>query len=116
MLAEVEAGVGCPLSMTYSAIPALRLQPELAAEWEPRLTSTVYDPRLIPANGKAGALSGMAMTEKQGGSDVRAEEDDDAHRGKSGEPSELTVARHRADLFSLSYDVPNDVLRKSTKS
>ncbi len=48
LLAEVEAGVGCPLSMTYSAVPALRLQPELAAEWEPRLTSTVYDPRLVP--------------------------------------------------------------------
>ena len=72
MLAEVEAGVGCPLSMTYSVIPALRLNPELAAEWEPRFTSTVYDPRLVPASGKAGALSGMAMTEKQGGSDVRA--------------------------------------------
>jgi putative acyl-CoA dehydrogenase len=72
LLAEVEAGVGCPLSMTYSAVPALRLQPELAAEWEPRLGSTVYDPRLVPAAEKTGALCGMAMTEKQGGSDVRA--------------------------------------------
>jgi putative acyl-CoA dehydrogenase len=72
MLAEVEAGVGCPLSMTYSAVPALRLQPELAAEWEPRLTSTAYDPRSAPAAGKRSALCGMAMTEKQGGSDVRA--------------------------------------------
>ncbi|MFL6291077.1 MAG: isovaleryl-CoA dehydrogenase [Thermoanaerobaculia bacterium] len=72
LLAEVEAGVGCPLSMTYSAVPALRLQPELAAEWAPRLTSTVYDPRLVPSWEKAGALCGMAMTEKQGGSDVRA--------------------------------------------
>jgi putative acyl-CoA dehydrogenase len=72
LLAEVEAGVGCPLSMTYSAVPALRLQPELAAEWEPRLTSTAYDPRPLPAPEKAGALCGMAMTEKQGGSDVRA--------------------------------------------
>ena len=72
MLAEVEAGVGCPLSMTYSAVPALRQQPDLAAEWEPRFASTVYDPRLVPAAGKAGALCGMAMTEKQGGSDVRA--------------------------------------------
>ena len=58
--------------MTYSVVPALRQQPELAAEWEPRFTSTVYDPRLAPAAGKAGALCGMAMTEKQGGSDVRA--------------------------------------------
>ncbi|MFL6194247.1 MAG: isovaleryl-CoA dehydrogenase [Thermoanaerobaculia bacterium] len=72
LLAQVEAGVGCPLSMTYSAVPALRLRPELAAEWEPRFTSTAYDPRLIPAGEKAGALCGMAMTEKQGGSDVRA--------------------------------------------
>ncbi|HEY0512227.1 MAG TPA: isovaleryl-CoA dehydrogenase [Thermoanaerobaculia bacterium] len=71
-LAQVEAGVGCPLSMTYSVVPALRLQPEIAAEWEPRVTSTVYDPRLVPATEKAGALCGMAMTEKQGGSDVRA--------------------------------------------
>jgi putative acyl-CoA dehydrogenase len=72
LLAEVEAGVGCPLSMTYSAVPALRLQPEVAADWEPRVTSTVYDPRLVPSWEKAGALCGMAMTEKQGGSDVRA--------------------------------------------
>ena len=53
----------CPVSMTYSAIPALRVDPELAAEWEPRLTLPDYE---------RGALCGMAMTEKQGGSDVRA--------------------------------------------
>ncbi len=72
LLAQVEAGVGCPLSMTYSAVPALRLNPALAAEWEPRLTSTAYDGRLVPAGEKGGALCGMAMTERQGGSDVRA--------------------------------------------
>ena len=72
LLTEVEAGVGCPLSMTYSAVPALRQQPDLAAEWEPRFTSLSYEPRLIPAADKPGALCGMAMTEKQGGSDVRA--------------------------------------------
>ena len=72
LLAEVEAGVGCPLSMTYSVVPALRAESQLAAEWEPRFTSTAYDPRLVPAAEKAGALCGMAMTEKQGGSDVRA--------------------------------------------
>ncbi len=72
VLGQVEAGHGCPISMTYSAIPALRAQPELAAEWEPRFTSTAYDPRLVPAARKTGALCGMAMTEKQGGSDVRA--------------------------------------------
>lgn len=71
MLGQVEAGVGCPLSMTYAAVPALRHQPEVAAEWVPRLNSTEYDARSIPAEQKKGALMGMAMTEKQGGSDVR---------------------------------------------
>lgn len=71
LLTQVEAGVGCPISMTYSGVPALRLQPEIAAEWEPRLTSLEYDGRLVPTNQKRGALCGMAMTEKQGGSDVR---------------------------------------------
>ncbi|MEA2495571.1 MAG: putative acyl-CoA dehydrogenase [Thermoleophilaceae bacterium] len=60
---QVEAGVMCPISMTYAAVPALRKNAELAAEWEPRLTQPDYE---------RGALSGMAMTEKQGGSDVRA--------------------------------------------
>ncbi|GKQ37034.1 acyl-CoA dehydrogenase family protein [Streptomyces sp. A012304] len=69
---QVEAGNGCPLSMTHAAVPALRADPALAAEWEPRLTSTVYERELRPARLKAGALFGMGMTEKQGGSDVRA--------------------------------------------
>jgi putative acyl-CoA dehydrogenase len=70
---QCEAGVGCPISMTYSVIPALRKQPDLAAEWEPRFLSLSYDgERLRPAPDKAGALCGMGMTEKQGGSDVRA--------------------------------------------
>jgi putative acyl-CoA dehydrogenase len=91
-LAQVEAGFGCPVSMTYSAVPALRRQPELAAEWEPRLTSTVYDPGLRPATEKAGALCGMAMTEKQGGSDVRANTTSAVrvNGGGPGEEYELT--------------------------
>lgn len=72
MWTQVEAGNGCPLSMTHAAVPALRTDPDLAAEWEPRLTSQVYDRELRPAHLKAGALFGMGMTEKQGGSDVRA--------------------------------------------
>jgi putative acyl-CoA dehydrogenase len=72
LLSQAEAGVGCPISMTFSAIPALRRQPELAEEWEPRFLSLDYDERSMPAERKAGALCGMAMTEKQGGSDVRA--------------------------------------------
>ncbi len=73
-LSQVEAGVTCPLSMTHAAVPALRASPELAAEWEPFLTSLVYDPRLRALHEKQGALCGMAMTERQGGSDVRANE------------------------------------------
>ncbi|WP_369392674.1 acyl-CoA dehydrogenase family protein [Streptomyces sp. CG1] len=69
---QVEAGNCCPLSMTHAAVPALRTDPGLAAEWEPRLTSTLYDRELRPAAQKSGALFGMSMTEKQGGSDVRA--------------------------------------------
>ncbi|MFD9910597.1 acyl-CoA dehydrogenase family protein [Streptomyces sp. NPDC059063] len=69
---QAEAGHGCPVSMTHAAVPALRTDPALAAEWEPRLTSTVYDEGLRPAAEKAGVLFGMGMTEKQGGSDVRA--------------------------------------------
>ncbi|MFJ3821833.1 acyl-CoA dehydrogenase family protein [Streptomyces nodosus] len=69
---QVEAGTGCPLSMTHAAVPALRVDPALAAEWEPRLTSTLYDQELRPAAQKPGVLFGMGMTEKQGGSDVRA--------------------------------------------
>jgi putative acyl-CoA dehydrogenase len=71
-MSQAEAGIGCPISMTYSVIPALRTQPELAAEWEPRFLSAAYDPRDAPATGKSGALAGMGMTEKQGGTDVRA--------------------------------------------
>jgi putative acyl-CoA dehydrogenase len=67
-----DAGHGCPLSMTYAAVPALRQDPDLAAVWEPRLTSTDYDVGLRRAADKAGSLAGMGMTEKQGGSDVRA--------------------------------------------
>ena len=72
MLAQVEAGITCPLAMTYSCVPALRLTPDAAERWEPLVTSGVYDPRAIPAAGKRGALVGMALTERGGGSDVRA--------------------------------------------
>lgn len=69
---QAEGGHGCPVSMTHAAVPALRTDPELAAEWEPRLTSHVYEEGLRPAAEKGGVLFGMGMTEKQGGSDVRA--------------------------------------------
>ncbi|WP_093895406.1 acyl-CoA dehydrogenase family protein [Streptomyces sp. Ncost-T10-10d] len=69
---QAEAGHGCPLSMTHAAVPALRTDPALAADWEPLLTSKVYEQGLRPAAQKAGVLFGMGMTEKQGGTDVRS--------------------------------------------
>jgi putative acyl-CoA dehydrogenase len=69
---QAEAGFACPITMTFAAVPALQAQPDLADEWVPRLTATAYDPDLRPSGEKPGALCGMAMTEKQGGSDVRA--------------------------------------------
>ena len=69
---HTEPGHGCPVSMTYAAVPALRADDALAKEWTPLLASTTYDPGLRPVAGKRGALAGMGMTEKQGGSDVRA--------------------------------------------
>jgi putative acyl-CoA dehydrogenase len=69
---QAEAGFCCPITMTFAVVPALRAQPELAAEWEPLVTASTYDPRLVPATEKGSAIAGMAMTEKQGGSDVRA--------------------------------------------
>ena len=69
---QVEQGHGCPISMTSSVIPSLRMNPGLAGIWEPRLMSNVYDPTFGPTEEKAGALMGMGMTEKQGGSDVRS--------------------------------------------
>src|SRR3954451_1660227 len=72
MSATADAGHGCPITMTSAAIPALRSTPELAAEWEPLLMARGYDGELRPAREKGSAKCGMAMTEKQGGSDVRA--------------------------------------------
>ncbi|MEA5361230.1 acyl-CoA dehydrogenase family protein [Amycolatopsis sp., V23-08] len=69
---QVEAGHSCPISMTYAAIPALRANPELAARYEPLLAATEYDFGLREPTTKRGLIAGMSMTEKQGGSDVRA--------------------------------------------
>ena len=69
---QIEEGTSCPLTMTFAVIPSLRLQPELARQWEPLALSPVYDFRSMPASNKAGVLFGMGMTERQGGSDVRA--------------------------------------------
>jgi putative acyl-CoA dehydrogenase len=69
---QTEPGHGCPISMTYASVPAIRVDDAIAKEWTPRLAATTYDAGLRPVADKAGALAGMGMTEKQGGSDVRA--------------------------------------------
>lgn len=72
MAAQMEAGHCCPITMTNAAVPALRLVPRLAEEWLPKILSRTYDPRFAPASGKSSVTFGMGMTEKQGGTDVRA--------------------------------------------
>jgi putative acyl-CoA dehydrogenase len=92
MMCQVEAGVQCPVTMTYGAVPALKRQPDIAAEWLPRIYSRTYDQRFRPGAEKAGALIGMGMTEKQGGSDLRANATgaEPAGRRGSGEAYRLT--------------------------
>src|SRR5208337_2602767 len=72
MQSEVEAGHGCPITMTFASVPCLKAEPDLAAAWLPKIAARIYDPRNVPVNQKQGVTIGMAMTEKQGGSDVRA--------------------------------------------
>ncbi len=113
LLSGVEAGFGCPISMTYSVVPALRTQPELAAEWEPGLMSLIYDPGLRPPADKQGLLAGMAMTEKQGGSDVRANTTAAEPVNGGGPGAEYRLTGHKwfcsapmCDLFLVLAQAP----------
>jgi putative acyl-CoA dehydrogenase len=72
LFGQVENGAQCPVTMTYASVPALRREERLAASWLPKILSREYDPRSLPVSQKRGALVGMGMTEKQGGTDVRA--------------------------------------------
>jgi putative acyl-CoA dehydrogenase len=72
LMGQADYGVCCPMSMTYAVVPALRVEPSVASVWAPRVTAEAYDARFAPAAEKRAATMGMAMTEKQGGSDVRA--------------------------------------------
>jgi putative acyl-CoA dehydrogenase len=113
---QAEAGFGCPVTMTFAAVPALRAQPELAAEWEPLLMSATYDGDLKPAAEKGSALCGMAMTEKQGGSDVRANATRAVPVNGGGAGAEYAITGHKwfcsapmCDLFLVlaqSDDTP----------
>ncbi|MET0858107.1 MAG: isovaleryl-CoA dehydrogenase [Telluria sp.] len=72
LFGQVENGAQCPVTMTYASVPALRHAGAIAAQWLPKILSREYDPRSLPIGQKRGALIGMGMTEKQGGTDVRA--------------------------------------------
>ena len=92
LTSQNEAGHTCPISMTFSAVAALSAEPRLAAEWEPRILSSTYDPRFAPAGEKSGVLLGMGMTEKQGGSDVRA---NTTHAERIGNSREYLITGHK---------------------
>lgn len=108
---HAEIGVCCPAFMAFAGIPALRQQPEIAEEWEPRILSTRYDPSFQPASEKTGAMIGMAMTEKQGGSDVRANTTRAEPVGAGGPGGEYRLTGHKwfcsapmSDVFlTLAY-------------
>ena len=95
LVSQVEAGHFCPISMTYACIASLRHQPDVLAEWFPRITTTTYDERHRPAPEKHGVLFGMAMTEKQGGSDVRANTTRAEPIGAGGPGGEYAITGHK---------------------
>ncbi|MFC7863018.1 acyl-CoA dehydrogenase family protein [Streptomyces murinus] len=107
---HTEAGHGCPTSMTYAAVPALRAQPELAKVYEPLLTSRKYEPGLRVPTEKPGLIAGMGMTEKQGGSDVRT---NTTTATTTGEPGVYTLRGHKwftsapmSDVFLVLAQAP----------
>lgn len=93
--AEIENGTQCPATMTYGAVPTLARQPEDFGEWLPLLLSREYDPRFVPASDKRGALMGMGMTEKQGGSDVRSNTTQATAVGSGGPGREYRLTGHK---------------------
>ncbi|MFF5103692.1 DNA alkylation response protein [Streptomyces sp. NPDC000134] len=107
---HTEAGHGCPVSMTYAAVPVLRREPHLAQVYEPLLTGRVYDPELRAPAEKRGLLAGMGMTEKQGGSDVRA---NSTTATPTAEPGVFTLRGHKwftsapmCDVFLVLAQAP----------
>ncbi len=109
MVWNVDAGHGCPISMTYAVVPALRAAPELSAQLEPLLTNRVYDPGLRAPATKQGLIAGMSMTEKQGGSDVRA----NTTRAECAADGSYTLTGHKwftsapmSDLFLTLAQAP----------
>jgi putative acyl-CoA dehydrogenase len=114
MLVQIESGVQCPITMTYGAVPALRRQPEIAAEWLPRIFSRDYDKSFRPAAEKSGVLIGMGMTEKQGGSDLRSNMTRAQPESGGGPGSAYRLTGHKwfmsapmCDAFLVLAQAPN---------
>lgn len=101
---QIEAGHWCPISMACSAIPTLRLQPEVASFWEPMQMSREYDPSLQPSSKKTGVMLGMGMTEKQGGSDVRSNTTEAEPVNGGGSGGEYVLTGHKWFMSSPMSD------------
>lgn len=95
LFTELEPSILCPISMTYAVTPALRSNAAVFRDWAPKLTSRAYDPRLVPWRDKAGVTMGMGMTEKQGGSDVRANTTRAEPRGRDDWGERYAVTGHK---------------------
>ncbi|MGH6877384.1 MAG: acyl-CoA dehydrogenase family protein [Rhizomicrobium sp.] len=95
LMAQAEPGVCCPMTMTYASVAALRRQPEIAAQWLPRILASRYDPSSQPAAAKNGVTLGMAMTEKQGGTDVRANTTRAVPEARSGPGEAYRLTGHK---------------------
>ena len=95
MLTQIESGVYCPIAMTYGSVPTLRRNEALARDWLPRIFATKYDPRFVPAGHKSANLIGMAMTENQGGSDLRTNVTRAVPDSSAGERHAFRVTGHK---------------------
>lgn len=104
LMTQVEAGHGCPITMTNAAVPTLLMQPNLAREWIPRILSRDYDEGFQPADQKRGVTLGMGMTEKQGGTDVRANTTQAVPAGSAGPGAEYRITGHKWFLSAPMCD------------
>ncbi|WP_083562832.1 acyl-CoA dehydrogenase family protein [Oceanococcus atlanticus] len=104
MHSQVEAGHGCPVTMTFASVPSLRHQPELADIWLPKVLARGYDPRNLPVEQKSAATIGMGMTEKQGGSDVRANSTTATPLGEGGGGQLYALVGHKWFLSAPMCD------------
>lgn len=95
LFSQIEAGVVCPMTMTYAVLPALRQQPDTTSAWEKGVLAASYDERCVPAPEKSGVTFGMAMTEKQGGSDVRSNSTRAHPLGAGGPGAEYELRGHK---------------------